>query len=249
MTSDPQSLTVPNPGPTVALLRILEGAIRDPSVDVERLERFMKMYDAAMDRERENAFAVAMSRMQPELPIIPERGKIGIVKDGRQIGRAQGYALWEDINELIKPILAKHGFALTFRVTTDEKTVTVRGVLQHVEGWKIDTTMTLPTDLTGSKNAVQALGSSTSYGKRYTASALLNLTSRGEDDDGLGSGTKLIGEEDVEKLKSLIVEVGADIARFLKFMRIAKLEDLPADRLDAAVAELERKRAKEGTRQ
>ncbi|WP_409524602.1 ERF family protein [Pseudomonas sp.] len=44
--------------------------------------------------------------------------------------------------------------------------------------------MLLPLDTSGSKNAVQAVGSSTSYGKRYVMSALLNLTTRGEDDDG-----------------------------------------------------------------
>jgi hypothetical protein len=43
-------------------------------------------------------------------------------------------------------------------------------------------------DASGNKNAVQALGSAISYGKRYTASALLNLTSHGEDDDSFRAG-------------------------------------------------------------
>ena len=40
-----------------------------------------------------------------------------------------------------------------------------------------------PAEASGNRNAVQAVASSVSYGKRYTASALLNLTSHGEDDD------------------------------------------------------------------
>ena len=48
--------------------------------------------------------------------------------------------------------------------------------------------MELPVDTTGSKNAVQAVGSSTAYGKRYVMEALLNLTSRGQDDDGKRGG-------------------------------------------------------------
>jgi len=36
----------------------------------------------------------------------------------------------------------------------------------------------------GSKNAVQAVGSSVSYGKRYVMSALLNITTTDDDDDG-----------------------------------------------------------------
>jgi hypothetical protein len=48
--------------------------------------------------------------------------------------------------------------------------------------------MELPVDTSGSKNPVQAVGSSTAYGKRYVMEALLNLTSRGVDDDGKRGG-------------------------------------------------------------
>jgi hypothetical protein len=48
--------------------------------------------------------------------------------------------------------------------------------------------MTLPLDTSGSKNNVQAVGSSTSYGKRYTATLLLNIRTKGEDDDGHAGG-------------------------------------------------------------
>jgi hypothetical protein len=44
-------------------------------------------------------------------------------------------------------------------------------VLSHELGHSEETTMTLPLDTSGSKNNVQAVGSSTSYGKRYTATA------------------------------------------------------------------------------
>ena len=51
--------------------------------------------------------------------------------------------------------------------------------------------MTFPSDTSGSggKNffAVQALGSSISYAKRYIMSAMLNITTRGEDDNGFAA--------------------------------------------------------------
>lgn len=47
--------------------------------------------------------------------------------------------------------------------------------------------MLLPADVSGNKNAVQAFGSSTSYGKRYVLCALLNITTRGQDDNGHGA--------------------------------------------------------------
>ena len=94
------------------------------------------------------------------------------------------YALWEDINEAIKPVIARSGFGLRFRIGQEHNTIVVTAILSHCGGHAEETTMRLPVDLSGGKNPVQAIGSSTSYGKRYTASALLNLTSRGEDDDG-----------------------------------------------------------------
>ena len=50
--------------------------------------------------------------------------------------------------------------------------------------------MVLPLDTSGSKNAVQAVGTSVSYGKRYVMCAMLNIATRGEDDDGISAAPK-----------------------------------------------------------
>jgi hypothetical protein len=94
------------------------------------------------------------------------------------------YATFEDINDVIKPIMQTHGFAITFKVENVQSGMNVTGILMHRAGHRESTSMFIPLDTSGSKNAVQAVGSSTSYGKRYVMSALLNLTTRGEDDDG-----------------------------------------------------------------
>jgi hypothetical protein len=164
---------------TDALLSIIERAARDPSVDIDKIERLAKMFEAAEARRAKTAYAAALAGMQIELPEVTEYGKIDLGK-----GKPQKYALWEDINEALRPVLARHGFSLSFRTGRTPDRVTVTGVLMHRDGHSEETTLELPIDASGSKNAVQAIGSSTSYGKRYTAGALLNFTSRGEDDDG-----------------------------------------------------------------
>jgi hypothetical protein len=116
--------------------------------------------------------------------VIDERGGIK-----NTAGTVQStYAKWEDINDAIRPVLHEHGFALSFRVKRVENAISVTGILSHEDGHSEETTLELPSDTSGSKNAVQAVGSSLSYGKRYTAMALLNITSRApmdRDDDGL----------------------------------------------------------------
>lgn len=214
-------IDIPPPSPTLAMI---ERAARDPSIDVAKLEKLMELAERAQAREAKAAYYAALSEMQDELPIIQERGEIKI---GGQDKPGQKYALWEDINRAIKPILKTHGFALSFRVGQADGKITVTGILSHRLGHAEDTTIYLPTDTSGSKNAVQAVGSSTSYGKRYTASALLNLTSTGEDDDGkFGGSSGLIDETELHNIQALIERTGTDIEALCKYFKVAALPDI-----------------------
>lgn len=176
-----------------AFMQMIERASRDPSVDIDKMERLLQMQERMLTRQAETAFNAALAAMQTELPEIPRHGEIKNKSGGVQ----SKYAKWEDLNEIIKPILSRHGFALTFRTGNEGAKIVVTGILSHAAGHSVSSTMHLPIDSSGSKNDVQGLGSSTSYGKRYVAGALLNLTSRGEDDDGAGG--KVTSLSDAQK--------------------------------------------------
>lgn len=206
----------PAPSESAAILSVIERMATNPEIDPDRIERFIALKER-MDKEvARKAFAAALAAMQSEMPVIEENGRIEVRKkdqQGNRTGEVQQsttYALWEDINEAIRPVLKEHGFALMFRTgQTPEGKVTVTGILSHREGHQEETTISLMHDSTGSKNAVQAMGSSISYGKRYTASALLNITSRGEDDDGESGGKLLAKAEAREPYKEMQSELDA----------------------------------------
>lgn len=165
---------------SASLMEVINRAATDPNVDVDKMERLLGMYERISERNARVAFHSALAEMQPKLPVITERGEIR--HDKKLISK---YALWEDINEAIRPTLQAHGFALSFRVgRNDQNGVTITAILSHREGHSEETTLTLETDKSGSKNAVQAVGSSIHYGQRYAAIALLNITTCGMDDDG-----------------------------------------------------------------
>lgn len=246
------SMAVPAPSEANAIVSIIERAARDPSVDIDKMERLMAMHERVVARNAQAAFDTALAELQPELPVISRRGLIEVRKkdsNGDRNGAVQQstpYALWEDINEGIKPVLHKYGFALTFRngMAADGR-VTVTGILSHREGHREETTVTLQHDSSGSKNAVQATGSSYSYGKRYTATALLNITSRGEDDDGIAAGAeRSLSETQLAEVRRLIVAVDADIPKFCTYMKVEKVEDIPAAQYDKAVRALNMKAGK-----
>jgi hypothetical protein len=201
---------------SAAILSVIERMAMNPDMDPDRIERFIALKER-MDKEASRkAFAAALAEMQSNMPVIEENGRIEVRKKdakGDRTGEVQqstSYALWEDINEAIRPVLKEHGFALSFRTgQTPEGKIIVTGILSHREGHQEETTMILMHDSTGSKNAVQAMGSSLSYGKRYTAGLLLNITSRGEDDDGEAGGKLLPKAEAREPYADMQAELDA----------------------------------------
>lgn len=212
---------------------LFERLARDPNVDVGKLEKLVELKERADKRNAEAAYHSALAGMQSEIPSIVESGQI--LHSGKLISK---YALFEDINDTVRPILQRHGFAISFRTKVDGNVLTVTGVLSHRDGHHEETSLPLPFDTSGAKNAVQAIGSSVSYGKRYVMCALLNITTRGDDDDGQRAGNVAVSEDQADTLDSLIKSVGADEKAFLKYFKIAKIADLPAKAYPDAVAML-----------
>lgn len=222
----------------IALIQVIERAARDPSVDIERMERLLGMHERLVERQAKAAYAAALARLQPKLPIIKERGSIK-----NNSGAVQSkYAFWEDIVGVITPLLASEGFSLSFRTGNKDGKIQVTGVLTHEQGHSEDTTLDLPADTSGSKNAVQAVASSVSYGKRYTAGALLNLRTGELDDDGRGGGGKeeTLSPKQAADLKALLTEHGCDIPKFLRWGKVNSLEEILAKNFDFVCEEVRR---------
>lgn len=190
-----------------AMLDFIQRAAADPTVDIDKLERLIQLSERMQAKTAEGEFNAAMSEMQCEIPTIAERAKgHGTIK----------YATLEDISDIVKPIMKANGFAISFKVEHTAAGLSVTGILMHRAGHREQTTMLLPLDTSGSKNAVQAVGSSTSYGKRYVMCALLNITTRGEDDDAYSAAPSanepLITDIQARQLKS-ILEKCSDTAK------------------------------------
>jgi hypothetical protein len=231
--------------------KIIDAIIRaaaDPKVDLEKMKGLIAMRDHMQAMAAKIAYDENLALMQAELPVIPRRGLIEILKKdaaGDRTGPLQQstpYALWEDIAEQIRPILKKYGFSLSFRTPHDPSgKISVTGILAR-GGHREETTLPFQHDSTGSKNAAQAIVSAVSYGKRTVAGMLLNIITRGEDDDGKGTGnSRSINETQLAELIMLADEAGADKQRFCNMMKVASLDAIPALRFAEAKAQLERK--------
>lgn len=161
------------------LASMVERALTDPNFDVTKLDALIRLNERVMDRAAEAEFNAAFVPMQAELQTIPELSKTD----------KTSYAAREDIIDRARPVLGKHGFGLSFRTEwPGPKMVKVVGILTHTAGHSRTSEFIAEADQTGSKNAIQALGSTVEYGRRYTTVDLLNIVTRKADDDGQRSG-------------------------------------------------------------
>ncbi len=210
--------------------------------DVEVLRGLLDLQKDFMRMQAETAFNAAMARLQAKIPQINKDGRIvvGNVERSR-------YARLEDIDATIRPLLAEEGFSFSF----DEEEfaadrVRYSATLAHKDGHSVVKRMSVPVDKAAAgqrgpvRTAIQDAGSTASYVRRYLIKAHLNLVERGEDING--EDLKTISQEEVLNLKALAEEVGADMARFLQFMKVDSLAEIIESDYKKAVNALEAKR-------
>lgn len=165
---------------------MFERLAKDPNVDVEKLERLIAMQERIMRHNAKAAFDAAYSKMQPNIPVIGEKGRIEVKGSLRST-----YARLEDIHDTIKPILAKHGFAIRHRTEWPEGqkgVIRIVGILSHEQGHSEESVFEAPLDKSEYRTDIQSMGSTVSYGRRYTTLDLLNIATRKSDDDGASAG-------------------------------------------------------------
>ncbi len=177
------------------VLAVIARAATDSNVDIGKMERLLDMQERVLNRNAEMAFYAAMSELQDAMPTIKKEGEI---KVGGQV--RSRYARFEDILGQTKPLLKQYGFSVAFKSNFVDGQLEITGTLSHREGHHESTTMRLPFDESGSKNNVQAIGSSVSYGKRYVYCMLLNINITEDDDDGNAADPENSVEKMLERL-------------------------------------------------
>ena len=70
---------------------------------------------------------------------------------------------------------------------------------------------------------MQAVGSSTSYARRYLLEMHLHLIKRDEDDDGNG-GSRPVSQEQADALRAGLAAAGMNEGRFLKWLHAPSCE-------------------------
>lgn len=219
------------------IMQVITNLASDPNFDVVKLEKLMDLNERMLNRSAKEAFAADFVRMKPLLP------KILRTKENTQT--KSKYAPLEDINTIIDPILAEHGFGTSTKIIGQtDNTVTVRAELWHKGGHTEETTITLPLDDRGiagtvNKTKPHAISSSVTYNKRIAICALLNI-STGDDRDG-NQPSEFLDHEKAVEIDLLLLKSNADKAAFLKYMGAEKVQEIKASDYEKAKSALAKK--------
>jgi hypothetical protein len=239
-TMQPINQVVPA-GEGNAIVHMIERAARDPSVDIDKLERLIAMRERMDASERERAFDTALALAQAEMR--------PVAADANNPQTRSRYASYHALDKAVRPIYTKHGFSLSFDTGDGAPEAHVRVLCRvscagHTRMHHID----MPADGKGAKGGdvmtkTHAAGSAVSYGSRYLLKMIFNIAVGESDDDGNRASTgDVLNAEQLANVQSLIVETGSDIARFCKYFKVERIEDISARKYVDAVRMLEAKR-------
>lgn len=218
--------------PAVATpMAMIERAVAS-GASIETIEKLMGLQERFEANQARKAFNEAISEAKARVrPVV--RNKTG--------HNSKKYADFAAIASAVDPILADLGLSYRFRTEQGER-INVTCILSHRDGHQETTTLAGPPDASGSKNAIQAIGSTLTYLQRYSLVQMLGLAASDDDDGKAGGAGGTLTDAQVGQIQKLIGEVGADIDKFLAWANAESISDIPASKFDGAVRMLEAKR-------
>lgn len=224
---------------TAAIVHMIERAARDPSMDIDKLERLIQMRERQEAREAESKFNAAMAAAQAEMR--------PVAADANNPQTKSKYASYYALDKAIRPIYTRHGFSLSFDEGDCPKPEHIRVLCYvansgHTRVYRKD----MPADGKGAKGGdvmtkTHASGAAATYGARYLLKGIFNIAIGESDDDGnsAGGGDK-INAEQATVIRKLIdeIDVTGTEARLLKWARAESIEDIAASKYETAIANL-----------
>lgn len=203
------------------------------------ISQLMDLQERNDKRIAEQAYVKSMANFKKNPPKID---KDRHVQYDTQKGRVDyRHASLANVTEKISSALGENGLSASWKTEQENGVIKVTCSITHELGHGESTSLSGAADLTGSKNPIQAVGSTISYLQRYTLLALTGLATHDMDDDGKGSDPQIEGSNDFiseAQLKDLIKEkeaVGMTDKLFLRSLKVETLSVLPANKFKFAM--------------
>lgn len=218
-----------------AIIQMIERAARDPSVDLDKMERLFAMHERVQSRSAQEQFNAAMAAAQAE--IAP------VARNKKNEHSGAKYADLFAIADKALPIAHQHGFGLSFSEFKSEQPncLGVACKVSHAGGHSERYEFNVPLDRAGSQGKVnktetQAYGSTFTYGRRYATCGVFNIAIT--DDDGGSKSAVDDRDAALAALRVLVSKAGADEGKICNHFSVESFDDLTARQISEASAGL-----------
>lgn len=202
--------------------------------DLSIVEKAMTLQLRWEDAQARRDFDEAIAAAKAEIPLI--------IKNRQALNGK--YADFAAIASVVDPIISKYGLSYRFRTLQNDR-INVTCVLSHKSGHSEENTLSGPPDKTGSKNEIQAIGSTLSYLSRYSLVQALGLAASNDDDGKLSEASaQTISDEQIEVISARIRKSKADLPKFLAWVGVEEIQMIPASRFNACLAALDQVQTK-----
>lgn len=189
----------------VTPMGILQLAISQ-GADIDKLTKLMELQERWEANKARKAFNAAMAKFKANPPQISKNKHV-------KFGTTEyDHATLDHVSERITSALSAVGISHKWAVQQKDGQISVSCVLTHELGHSESTTLMAGADGSGSKNAIQAIGSAVTYLQRYTLLAATGMAA-GIDDDGKASAT--LSDEEFARHKDYI-EAAEDLPSLQK---------------------------------
>ena len=156
-------------------------------------------------------------------------------------GTKHKYATLDNILDAIGPVMSDNGLSVRHKTeTAPDGRITVSCIVAHRGGYEDSTSLSAMPDSGPGRNAIQSVGSTVTYLRRYTLESLLGLAEAGDDDDGTGA-TQTISAIQYEEITRLLNQTESDVPKFLGWLGVDSVAAIPASRYVQAKQALEKK--------
>jgi hypothetical protein len=216
------------------------GGAKEAAESVRVLVELKREEDAITARRD---FFASLAEFRSKCPPIPKDHTTGGASE--RGGKWQiRYAPLDTIERVIKPIAIPLGFSWRWDTKmVSERMMEVTCFLMHRGGHVESATMPVAVDSGGSMNATQKLGSTRTYGERYSLEQVFGLCTT-DDTDALDHDPQTLEaleEDQIATLEHWISTTGSDRGKFLDFMRARSVPEIRQCDFDKALNALKRK--------
>lgn len=139
------------------------------------------------------------------------------------------YATLEQYTKAVRKIFADNNFCLIFKITdksnlcasTPYIMITAKAI--HVTGRALKASAMFPIDVQEKRTAMQNMGATITYARRYLIGMLLNITTTQDDNDGAAIP---VSAQKLNEIRRLIKSTGTDMQKVLQFAGVKDINEV-----------------------